>query len=195
MAKPEAKGKATLKKNPPKGKTSSAEPKPGTFNPDKKSRYTHRRSSRKKGRENIRIEDASAESAGVALEDNWDVSQLKVPPAEGKQQIPIDQYKRNLDELTKRLKRTGATIIFATTTPVPEGASGRVPGDAKRYNDVALAIMRKHKVSVNDLYTFAISRLDEIQRPHDVHFTQEGSRLLAEQVAQSILVALPKRRT
>ena len=84
MAKPETKGKAILKKNPPKGKTSSAEPKPRPFSPDKKSRYTHRRSSREKGRENIGIEDAPAESTGAALEDNWDVSQFKIPPAEGK---------------------------------------------------------------------------------------------------------------
>ena len=84
MAKPEIKGKAIRKKNPPKGKTSSAEPKPGPFSPDKKSRYTHRRSSRKKGRENIRIEDAQAEPTGAALEDNWDVSQFKIPPVEGK---------------------------------------------------------------------------------------------------------------
>ena len=84
MAKQETKGKAILKKNPPKGKTSSAEPKSGPFSPEKKSRYTHRRSSRKKGRENIRIEDAPAESTGAALEDNWAVSQFKIPPAEGK---------------------------------------------------------------------------------------------------------------
>ncbi|MFH1293370.1 MAG: DEAD/DEAH box helicase, partial [Pseudomonadota bacterium] len=84
MVKQETKGKAILKKNPPKGKTSSAEPKPGPFIPDKKSRYTHRRSSREKGRENIGIEDAPAESTGAALEDNWDVSQFKIPPAEGK---------------------------------------------------------------------------------------------------------------
>ena len=117
----------------------------------------------------------------------------RVPPSEGREQIPIDKYKRNLEALTKRLKKTRAALIFATTTPVPEGASGRVPGDAKRYNDVALAIMRKHKVPVNDLYAFAISRLDDIQRPRDVHFTKEGSRLLAEQVVNHILPALEDR--
>ena len=117
----------------------------------------------------------------------------RVPPSEGRQQIPIDQYKRNLEALAKRLKKTRAALIFATTTPVPEGASGRVPGDARRYNEVALAIMRKHKIPVNDLYSFAISRLDEIQRPRDVHFTKEGSRLLAEQVVQHILSALDRR--
>jgi len=114
----------------------------------------------------------------------------RVLPTQGKQQIPIGDYTRNLDELAKRLKKTGAHLIFATTTPVPQGAHGRVPGDAKRYNDAALAIMRKHRIPVNDLYTFALPRLDTIQRPRDVHFTKEGSRLLAEQVVQNIHAAL-----
>jgi len=114
----------------------------------------------------------------------------RVLPTQGKQQIPIGDYTRNLDELAKRLKKTGAHLIFATTTPVPQGAHGRVPGDAKRYNDAALAIMRKHRIPVNDLYTFALPRLDAIQRPRDVHFTKEGSRLLAEQVVQNIHAAL-----
>jgi lysophospholipase L1-like esterase len=113
-------------------------------------------------------------------------------PAKGTQQIPIDQYARNLDELTKRLKKTGAVLIFATTTPVPEGSAGRIQGDAKRYNEAALKVMKKRRVRVDDLYAFALPRLDTIQRPHNVHFTDEGSRLLAEQVAASIREALDR---
>ncbi len=52
----------------------------------------------------------------------------------GTQQIPIEQYAQNLEKLTERLKKTGATLIFATTTPVPEGSLGRIQADAKRYN-------------------------------------------------------------
>ena len=114
----------------------------------------------------------------------------RVSPAVGKQMIPIEQYERNLEELTVRLKKTGALLVFATTTPVPEGALGRVRGDAARYNEVALEIMVRHGVAVNDLYGYAITRLDAIQRPRDVHFTEEGSGLLAEQVTGHVLEAL-----
>ncbi len=117
----------------------------------------------------------------------------RVPPAEGVPQVPIDEYARNLEQLVERLRRTRARLIFATTTPVPEGALGRVKGDAERYNRVAVPIMRRHGVWVNDLYAFALPRLETIQRPHDVHFTPEGSRLLAEQVADSILHAIGAR--
>ena len=112
--------------------------------------------------------------------------------AGGTQQIPNEQYARNLEELTRRLKKTGATLIFATTTPVPEGSLGRIQADAKRYNQAALKVMKKHRVRINDLYAFALPRLDSIQQPHNVHFTDEGSRLLAGQVAASILEAIEK---
>lgn len=113
-----------------------------------------------------------------------------VPVEKGKQQILIDQYAKNLDELTARLVKTGAKVIFATTTPVPKGSQGRIQGDAKRYNEVAIPIMEKYGVTVNDLYSFALPRLDSIQRPRNVHFTEVGSQLLAEQAAISIAQAL-----
>jgi len=122
-----------------------------------------------------------------------DANGKRVPPSEGTQQILVEDYTRNLEKLVRRLKKTRAKLIFATTTPVPEGASGRVKGDSDRYNQAALPIMKRHRVQVNDLYAFALPRLDSIQRPRDVHFTKEGSSLLAEQVARHIRSALESR--
>ncbi len=108
----------------------------------------------------------------------------------GKQKIPIEQYEKNLDELVTRLKKTGARLIFATTTPVPDGTGFRVKGDAEKYNVAAKRVMKKHGVRIDDLCSFALPRLGEIQRPQNVHFTEAGSQLLAEQVANSIRKAL-----
>jgi lysophospholipase L1-like esterase len=116
-----------------------------------------------------------------------------VSPEEGTQLVPVAEYARNLEQIVKRLKTTHARLIFATTTPVPDGAAGRIQGDAERYNRAALAIMKRYGVPVNDLYTFALPRLESIQQPHNVHFTAEGSRLLAQQVADSILAAMAGR--
>jgi acyl-CoA thioesterase-1 len=121
-----------------------------------------------------------------------DESGKRVDPAVGQQQIPIDQYAENLEALTIRLKKTGFPLVFATTTPVPEGASGRIPGDALHYNRAALEVMAKYGVFVNDLYSFARVQLSAIQNPRDVHFTKAGSQRLAEQVAKSIAKALDK---
>ncbi|MCR9295316.1 MAG: SGNH/GDSL hydrolase family protein [bacterium] len=110
--------------------------------------------------------------------------------ADSHQQVPPDAYRENLKTIVRRLKETGAKLIWRTTTPVPEGAAGRVPGDAAKYNQIAAAIMAEENVPVDDQYTFALERLTEIQRPANVHFTPEGSQLLAEQVVKAIRAAL-----
>lgn len=98
-----------------------------------------------------------------------------------------EQYGENLEKLVIRLKETGAKLIFATTSCVPEGEAGRFKGDDKRYNKVALKIMKKYGVEVNHLNK--ISR--KIHKKHaqaegDVHFTPEGYELLAEPVIEII---------
>ena len=131
---------------------------------------------------------------------NWGLHDLKymddrgrlVPVEKGHQQVPIEQYAKNLEELVKRLKKTGAKLIWASTTPVPEGATGRVKGDEVRYNAVAKKIMDRYGVAIDDLYAAALPRLAEIQRPKNVHFTPQGSEFLAKHVAESILEALGK---
>jgi acyl-CoA thioesterase-1 len=53
-------------------------------------------------------------------------------------------------------------------------------------NAIALRVMADLRVAVNDLYTVAFTRLEELQRPQNVHFTDEGSRALAVPVATTI---------
>jgi acyl-CoA thioesterase-1 len=115
---------------------------------------------------------------------------LRIEPALGKIQVPIDQYEINLEQLVIRLKDTKAQLIFATTTPVPPGAHGRITGEAARYNAIAIKIMNQHAVAVDDLYTAALQKLDQIQRPANVHFTEAGSEFLATNVAAKIQQAL-----
>ena len=122
---------------------------------------------------------------------NWGLHDLK--RIEGKHQVPIDAYEKNLRRLVGRLKKTGATLIWCSTTPVPEGCTPpRSDEDTLAYNAVAKKIMDEKKIAVNDLYAFALPKLEKIQRPANVHFTPEGSAVLAEQVAAAILQAIEK---
>ncbi len=107
-------------------------------------------------------------------------------------QVPLRQYKKNMEVIVRRLKDTGAKLIFATTTAYPDRPEGplREARQAKRYNAAALKIMKRHEVAVDDLYAFTLPRLDELQRPNNVHFTDKGSKALAQLVAKSILDAL-----
>lgn len=127
---------------------------------------------------------------------NWGLHDVRIME-NGKDQVPIEEYEKNLDGLISYLqKKTGARIIFATTTPVPEGNVSplRRPADVVHYNEVAVRVMKAHNVAVNDLYASVLPKLktpqQRLQLPVNVHFTNEGARFLAEQVAAAILNAL-----
>ncbi|MEM1069178.1 MAG: SGNH/GDSL hydrolase family protein [Planctomycetota bacterium] len=110
-----------------------------------------------------------------------------------KPQVALEDYKANLKKLVERIKETGASVIWCETTPVPEGAKGRVVGDSKIYNDAAAEVMKQAgEIEINPLYDFAIKHA-EMQRKANVHYTPEGSAKLAEQVAKTVQAALAKR--
>jgi acyl-CoA thioesterase-1 len=112
---------------------------------------------------------------------------------DGKHQVPLDQYEQNLRTIVARLKRTGARLIWCPTTPVPEKSNPpRRESDVIDYNDVARKIMADNGIPIDDLHNFALLRLSAIQRPDNVHFTAEGSKVLAQQVAASIAEVLRK---
>lgn len=108
--------------------------------------------------------------------------------------LSIGQYAKNLDKLVKRLKQTGAKLIFATTTPYPKGVTpSRIPADAVLYNQVAIEVMARHQVPVNDLYSEIKPKLATLQQPVNVHFNRQGSQFLAEKVSEAIKQYLPKQ--
>jgi hypothetical protein len=135
---------------------------------------------------------------------NWGLHDLKYVGADGvtladpkaagsRQQVPPAEYEANLRKLVQQLQGTKARLIWCSTTPVPEGSTGRVAGDEVPYNAIAAKVMQEAGVTIHDLGAFAKPRLAEIQRPANVHFTDAGSKVLAEQVAKAIESELAKR--
>jgi len=114
--------------------------------------------------------------------------------AEDPVQASLEVYTKNMEEIVKKLKATGATLIYATTTPVVPGCNNplREPESPGKYNAAALKIMTENKIAVNDLYTFCLPQLEKIQQPKNVHFTDTGSTALAKEVVHKITDALPK---
>lgn len=134
---------------------------------------------------------------------NWGLHDLKyigpdstklvpVDTPGARQQVPLDEYEKNLDKLVRRLKKTGAKLIWRNTTPVPEGAVGRVVGDSARYNQAAARVMKKHDVPTHDMFSF-VKKHPETQRKANVHFTPEGSEALGRTVADEIEKRLPRK--
>jgi rhodanese-related sulfurtransferase/lysophospholipase L1-like esterase len=110
-------------------------------------------------------------------------------------QVPLDQYEENLRNIVARLKKTGAKLIWATTTPVPaeKQTPTRRKGDDVEFNNVARKVMQESGVAIDDLYMLALPRLAEIQLKANVHFTPKGYEALAAQVAASIQQELAAR--
>ncbi len=104
------------------------------------------------------------------------------------QQAGLKEYKKNLEEIVEKLKATNAKLIFGTTTPFPDKPEGplRRSDQAEKYNKVALKIMKKNDILINDLYGYVLPRMEALQRPNNVHFTRQGSEHLAEKVANEI---------
>jgi acyl-CoA thioesterase-1 len=119
-----------------------------------------------------------------------DAQENYVTPDKGRPVAAPEPYGKNLRAIVQRLHRTGARLIFATTTPVPAGATGRVEGSERAYNDVARRVMGENNVLVDDLHAYVVPRQAEIQLPHDVHLTPAGSAGLARRVAATIRAAL-----
>ena len=108
--------------------------------------------------------------------------------AEDPRQAGVAQYRQNLESIVRKLKATGARLVFATTTPVAPGTSNplREPDAPPSYNATALEVMKKQGIRVNDLFAFCAPQLEVLQVPKNVHFTVAGSKALAGQVARAI---------
>ena len=126
---------------------------------------------------------------------NWGLHDAKLPP-EGVRHAPPEVYEQNLRRLVTRLRATGAKLVWATTTPVPLGgnlAPNRRFGSVDSYNAIAARVMAEFGVVTNDLNAAIAPRMETLGRPKDVHFTAEGSAVLAAHVARSVAALLPAR--
>jgi|UniRef100_UPI0037838374 hypothetical protein len=125
--------------------------------------------------------------------DKNDKGEYASPTNGGHQNVPPGEYEKNLRQITARLKQTGAKLIFASTTPVPESDAAKYVKDAELpYNEIAKQVMTEEGVTWNDLWSLVKPRQAELQIPRNVHFQAKGSSVMAEQVAEMIRAALLK---
>jgi len=108
--------------------------------------------------------------------------------------VLLPEYRLNVHEILTRLTRVVPVVLWATTTPVNTvwhhavKEFDRFEEDVLDYNSAAQAVARSLEVPVNDLYnTVMTAGRDQLLLPDGVHFTAEGYRLLAAQVAAVLL--------
>ncbi len=100
--------------------------------------------------------------------------------------IPLERYGTELEKLVMELKKTGRRLMWAATTPANNGST---PDDADAYNAVALQVMQKNQIPVNDLYRF----VRQSQLPmQGCHFPREASEQIGNEVAEQLLGIVSK---
>jgi len=104
---------------------------------------------------------------------------------------PAADYVKRLEEIVVRLERTGAKLIWTSTTPIPDNpAQKQTAASIIEKNALAAEVMKKHGIPTDDLFGAITPRLAELQNPNDVHFKGEGYDFLGAQVGEAILLRL-----
>jgi acyl-CoA thioesterase-1 len=112
-------------------------------------------------------------------------------------QVPLESYRQNLAILAKKLRAAASKAIWASTTPVLDGAPNmsrefpRKNADVRAYNAAAAEAMRAAGVPVNDLNAL-VEGLGpaKLINPDGVHFSDEGYARLGAAVARAVAEAL-----
>ena len=103
---------------------------------------------------------------------------------------PVAEYSQRLEQLVERMQKTGAKLIWASTTPIPDDpAKKQTASSIVERNEAAAGIMAKHDVATDDLFTVITPHLGEMQNPNDVHFNAAGYEFLGQQVTDAITTA------
>lgn len=107
---------------------------------------------------------------------------------------PLCEYVRNMKRVLRELKKSGAKIIFATSTPVSdqkENLPGPMPPahrneDIISYNKAVLEAFKDEDVVINDLFSVVYENRGKYLSDDMIHPNAEGVEILAEAVANAI---------
>ena len=106
---------------------------------------------------------------------------------------PAADYVKRLEEIVARLEKTGAKLIWASTTPIPDNpAQKQTAQSVVDKNALAAEVMKKHGIPTDDLFGAMTPRLKEFQPPLDVHYTGAGYDFLGAKVGESVLAVLAR---
>ena len=109
-----------------------------------------------------------------------------------------ESYAKNLEGIVRKLRSSGAKLVFAVTTPPCIGPEKKVKfmmteERAEEFNRAALSVMKKHGVAINDLYSaIGKDRAKYQLGENDVHYNDAGRDLLAAQISKVITKELSK---
>ena len=104
----------------------------------------------------------------------------------------LSDYTNRLETLIIRMQKTGAKLVWASTTPIPDDPKqNQSAASIIEKNKAAAELMKKYNIPVDDLFATMSPKVDEYQNPPpDVHFKLAGYDYMGKQVAASITAVL-----
>jgi hypothetical protein len=118
----------------------------------------------------------------------------------GAHQVPVDDYKKNLENEIVMMKKTGATLIWCSTTPVPNsnlGQYGRRKDEDLVFNKAAMEVISGYpEIQINDLNRVVRQSdvFDTWRKGNNVHFKGQEQTVLGKAVADAVIKALSIRQ-
>ncbi len=108
--------------------------------------------------------------------------------------VSKNEYVENMKKILRELKKTGAKVIFATTTPVKDEKQflpGPMPPrhqneDIIEYNAAVLEAFKDENIDINDLHTLFYPKREEYLSDDMIHPNEDGVELLSEAVVNAI---------
>lgn len=96
------------------------------------------------------------------------------------------EYEEQITLIAKRLKATGARVLFMTTTEVTDPFNFDV-GKEIDLNEIASRVLPGLGVEIHDLNAVSLLHRRNHIADGDVHYTKEGYQFLGEFVVESVL--------
>ena len=109
---------------------------------------------------------------------------------------PVEVYAYYIDRICLRIKKLfpEAAVIFATSTQVQSELMAddfkRYNEEIERYNEAAVAVVKKYGFSVNDLYAVSAALPAEAHSDPVHYYTAMGTEAFANQVLSCLLPLL-----
>jgi lysophospholipase L1-like esterase len=124
-------------------------------------------------------------------EGNWDVIHFNFGIHD--RGTPTGDYAKRLEQIVARLRLTGATLIWASTTPIPDDpAQKQTAASIVERNQIAAEVMARHRIPVDDLFGAVSPKVDTLRLPApNVHFKESGYDFLGQTAAAAIAAHLP----
>lgn len=99
---------------------------------------------------------------------------------------PLEEYVEYIKRILKELRRTGAEIIWATTTPVDNRNVNCNNNEIDMYNDAIASYMAAEKVTINDLNSIVKKSNGYYICEDRMHLNEEGRIVCSEAVVRAI---------